>query len=157
MNEYKAPRCQILPLAGHQVSFRIDGAECTRWHFGTEYPRPFFYPLTGPRGDSLTRVGHPGAGNHDHHRSVWFAHAKVLGINFWSDLTEARIEQHEWLVYDESDTSATMAVRLHWKDGHEPRPLLEQVLVAVVGGRGGQTAPPAPRRAQMERGNKRNC
>ena len=63
-------RCELLPLAEHQVSMRIDGVEKTRWHFGSEYPRPFFYPLNGPSGVSLTRMGHPGAHNHEHHRSV---------------------------------------------------------------------------------------
>ena len=48
-------RCGLLPLPEHQVSFQIDGIEKTRWHFGTEYPRPFFYPFNGPSGTSLTR------------------------------------------------------------------------------------------------------
>ena len=59
------------------MSFQIDGEEKTRWHFGSDYPRPFFYPFHGPSGTSLTRMGHPGAENHDHHRSVWFAHNDV--------------------------------------------------------------------------------
>ena len=37
-----------------------------------------------PSGATLTRIGHPGAENHDHHRSVWFAHHKVNGLDFWS-------------------------------------------------------------------------
>jgi hypothetical protein len=69
------PRCCALALPDHQVSLQIDGIERLRWHFGPSYPRPFFYPLVGPSGASLTRIGHPGAPNHDHHRSVWFAHA----------------------------------------------------------------------------------
>ncbi len=35
-------------------------------------------------------MGHPGAPNHDHHRSIWFAHNKLLGIDFWSDRTRQR-------------------------------------------------------------------
>ncbi len=54
-------------------SFQIDGHERLRWYFGTDYPRPFFHPLVGPSGSSLTRIGHPGAPNHDHHLSIWFA------------------------------------------------------------------------------------
>ena len=77
----KIPRCQIVPLAGHQVSLQIDGGERLRWHFGDAYPRPYFFPLVGPVGQSLTRMGHPGAPNHDHHQSIWFAHDKVLGIS----------------------------------------------------------------------------
>ena len=45
---YQFPRCQIVPLADHQVSFQIDGSERLRWHFGSSYTRPFFFPLLGP-------------------------------------------------------------------------------------------------------------
>ena len=83
-------RCQVVPLPDHQVSIQVDGAERLRWHHGPSYPRPFFYPLLGPSGSPLTRMGHPGAPDHDHHRSIWFAHARVLGIDFWSDRTDAR-------------------------------------------------------------------
>lgn len=77
-------------------------------------------------------MGHPGAPNHDHHRSIWFAHAKVLGIDFWSDQTPARIQQKNWLCYQDGHDEAIMAVSLGWFDGHDPRPLLEQELVASV-------------------------
>ena len=126
------PHCRVVPLPDDQVSFTIGGQEVTRWHFGRRYPRPFFYPLIGPSGQPLTRIGHPGAPNHDHHRSIWFAHQKVLGIDFWSDQTEARIRQLGWMAYQDGDDRAVMAVRLGWFDGHDPRPLLEQEVVAAV-------------------------
>jgi Family of unknown function (DUF6807) len=126
------PRCQVLPLADHQTAILIDGQECLRWHYGPSYPRPFFYPIVGPSGSSLTRMGHPGASNHDHHRSVWFAHNKVLGIDFWSDNTLAQIRQPYWLAYEDGDEEALLATRLHWHDGHDPAPLLEQDLIAAV-------------------------
>jgi hypothetical protein len=129
---YQFPRCQVVPLADHQAVFKIDGDERLRWHFGPQYPRPFFYPLPGPSGTSLTRMGHPGAPNHDHHRSVWFAHHKVLGIDFWSDNTAARIKQKEWLVYQNGDDEAVMAALLGWYDGHDPQELLEQEVIAIV-------------------------
>jgi hypothetical protein len=128
---YVFPRCQIVPQADHQVSFLIAGQERLRWHYGASYPRPFFYPLLGPSGHSLTRMGHPGAPNHDHHRSIWFAHHKVLGIDFWGDNTPARIRQKEWLCYQDGD-EAVMAVKLGWNDGHDPKDLLEQELVVGV-------------------------
>ena len=59
------PRCQVVPLADHQAAFTVDGALRLRWHFGPAYPRPFFYPLVGPSGAVLTRMGHPGAPDHD--------------------------------------------------------------------------------------------
>jgi len=129
---FKFPRCQLIPLPDHQVAFQIDGTERLRWHHGPSYPRPFLYPLMGPSGATLTRMGHPGAPDHDHHRSIWFAHEKVLGINFWSDRTEARIRQKNWLCYQDGNEEAILAVLLGWFDGHDPKELLEQELVVAV-------------------------
>jgi len=129
---YQFSRCEIVPLPDQQASFRIDGTEKTRWHFGTGSPRPFFYPLHAPSGAVLTRMGHPGAANHDHHRSVWFAHAKVLGIDFWSDRGPGTIRQKQWLAYRDGNDEAVMAATLGWYDGHNPKELLTQELVAAV-------------------------
>lgn len=125
-------RCQIVPLPHDQVSFQIAGREVTRWHFGTDAPRPFFFPLVGPGDTWLTRMGHPGAPNHDHHRSVWFAHHRVLGIDFWSDATPATIRQQKWLAYEDGEDEAVMAVECGWYDGHDPTPLMQQQLCAAV-------------------------
>jgi hypothetical protein len=77
-------------------------------------------------------MGHPGAPDHDHHRSIWFAHAKVLGMDFWSDKTDTRIRQKQWLSCHDADNEAAMAVLIGWYDGHDPKELLEQELVAAV-------------------------
>jgi hypothetical protein len=49
--------------------------------------RPFFYPLKGPDGVSLTELGkpHDPTGSHAHHYSFWVAHADVGGQSFWSE------------------------------------------------------------------------
>jgi hypothetical protein len=134
-------RCRVVPLPDHQVSMQIDGAERLRWHYGPNYPRPFFYPLVGPAGHSLTWMGHPGAPDHDHHRSIWFAHNDVVGIDFWSEQTAARIRQLDWLCYEDDDDEARLAVRLGWFDGHDPQALVEQdVIVAIRPVEEGETA-----------------
>ncbi|MCG8652382.1 MAG: PmoA family protein [Pirellulales bacterium] len=123
------PRCQVLPLDGNQVAFGVAGKERLRWHAAADAPRPFLFPLIGPSGLPLTRMGHPGAPDHDHHRSIWFAHHKVLGIDFWSDNTDAIIRQHQWLAYQDSDEAAQMAVELRWYDGHDPQALVKQEVI----------------------------
>jgi len=128
----KLPRCEIIPLPNRRARFQIDGSPVTTWHFHHDAPRPFFYPVLGPEQTELTRMGHPGAPNHDHNRSVWFAHHKVLGIDFWSDRTTAVIRQVRWLAYEDGDEEARMGVELEWRDGHEPRPLLKQTLLVAV-------------------------
>jgi hypothetical protein len=126
-------RCELIPLPGDIVSIRVDGREAVAWNFAPDLKRPCFFPLVGPdSGESVTRMGHPGAPDHDHHDSVWFAHDKVLGISFWSNESPAFIRQQQWLVYDDGDDSARMAVRLGWFDGHDPQPLLEHDLIAEL-------------------------
>ncbi len=123
-------RCDVLPLPDDRFSFRIDGREATAWNFAAHLKRPFLYPLNGPlSGESLTRMGHPGAPNHDHHDSVWFAHHKVLGIDFWGNSSPAFIRQLQWLALEDHDEFARAAVRLGWFDGHDPQPLLEHDLI----------------------------
>jgi hypothetical protein len=130
-DSFTLDRCELVPLPGHQLSFHVDGVEKTRWHFGREYPRPFFYPFRGPSGASLTRMGHPGAQNHDHHRSVWFAHHNVGGVNFWSDNTEGRVRQKHWYRYQDGHDEAIMASVTGWYDG-QGRELMEQDIVAAL-------------------------
>lgn len=127
----KPIRCEVVPQAGHQVSFRIDGREKLRWHHGNQYPRPFCFPLNGPSGQSLTRMGHPGAPNHDHHRSVWFAHSQVNGLDFWSDNTQAQIRQKQWLAYHSGSDEAVMACLLGWFDADGNEVLEQETVVAV--------------------------
>lgn len=127
----RAPTCEVVPLPHQEVSFQFDGVELLRWHAGADAPRPFFYPFNGPSGAPLTRMGHPGAPNHDHHRSIWWAHHDVDGQSFWQDGKGTSIRQKQWLVYEDGDNECLMAVRLGWfaEDGGE---LMEQDLIAVL-------------------------
>ena len=112
--------------------FQVDGQQRLVWHHGPTYPRPFFFPLTDPRGNYLTRMGHPGAPNHEHHRSIWFGHQNVAGRNFWEDGHGTTIRQRQWLCYQDGTDAATMAVALDWFDRAADRPLVEQELIVMV-------------------------
>lgn len=111
------PDMQVLPLPYDQASFQEAGAELTRYHFGPGLKRPFLYPVIGPEGRSLTRMGHPRDPiTHSHHNSVWISHQKVQDVNFWEDGTKPqivclRIEQYE----DEPQQAWLLAVNA-WKD-----------------------------------------
>lgn len=123
---------EIISLPQHQVSFQFQGIEKTRWHFGSEYPRPFFYPMKGPAGTSLTRMGHPGAANHDHHRSIWFAHHRVNGVDFWSDTTKSQIRQKTWLSYVDGESESIMASLLGWFDEAGTEVMEQEVVAALM-------------------------
>lgn len=61
-------------------------------YFYTNVPRPFCYPIIGPGGVAMTR-NYPMAKvageefDHPHHRSLWFAHGPVNGVDVWTERT----------------------------------------------------------------------
>jgi hypothetical protein len=80
------PRLLVVPQPYDQLSFQRDGREIARYHYGTNLSRPFLFPLVGPAGVPLTRMGHPrDPVGHSHHNSAWIAHHDVNGTSFWSD------------------------------------------------------------------------
>jgi hypothetical protein len=128
---HAAPRVQAMPQPDDQVSFQVDGQERLRWHASPRYPRPFFFPIVGPSGRPLTRMGHPAASDHGHHRSLWWGHQRVGGVNFWEERGGAQqVRQDDWLHYQDGGDEAGMAVRLGWYDAHKVR-LLQQDFIAV--------------------------
>ena len=86
------PFLQAVPLPNHEISFQRDGAEIARYYFGPDLNRPFVFPIIGPSGRSLTRMGHPrDPESHSHHNSVWVSHNDVNGVSFWDDRAKGRI------------------------------------------------------------------
>src|ERR1051325_1669482 len=74
------PEMQALPLPNHEISFQRNGTEIARYYFGPDLRRPFVFPIIGPSGRSLTRMGHPrDPESHSHHNSVWISHPDVNG------------------------------------------------------------------------------
>ena len=136
--QYKPKRCELIPLPNHQVSFQIDGEQRLRWHYDNKYPRPFFYPLSGPTGTSLTRMGHPGAENHDHHRSVWFANHDVDGFTFWADGKGTQIRQKHWYAYEDGDQECIMGCVLGWYDSDGNERMTQDVVAALIPGNRGE-------------------
>ena len=111
------PRVQAVPQPRSEISFECEGRELARLHHGSDLRRPFLYPLNGPSGVSLTRLGHPhDPVSHSHHNSVWLSHALVNGISFWDDrggrITDAVVTRLE----DGADAAA-VEMRAVWRAG----------------------------------------
>lgn len=126
------PSLQILPLPYSQAAFTRDGVEMARYHFGDTLRRPFIYPLVGPAGRSLTRMGHPrDPESHSHHNSVWIAHHDVNGVSFWDDRQKGRIVHQRIDAYEDEGTpgdigDGTAAIRStnHWINTADGKVLL---------------------------------
>lgn len=114
------PRMQAIPLPHDGVSFQRDGAEIARYEAGHDGYRPFVFPVIGPSGRSLTRIGHPhDPVTHSHHNSVWLSHQWVNGVNFWEDRA-AHIVHLRTEKLDDGPDAAGIETRNAWQDknGH---------------------------------------
>ncbi len=66
-----------------------NGKLFTQYHF-TGYAKPILYPILGPHQIGMTR-NYPmqeikgEAHDHPHHKSMWFTHGAVGGVDFWGE------------------------------------------------------------------------
>src|ERR1051325_5980062 len=75
-----------------RVRVEIGGQLFTEYVFGDGASRPYCYPILAPDSTSLTRdfpmKKTPGEDtDHPWHRSMWFAHSMVNGVDFWNEGT----------------------------------------------------------------------
>ncbi len=122
-NAKPVPRMQVVPLPAGQASIEREGQEISRYWFGPELRRPFLFPLIGPSGKSLTRMGHPRDPNgHSHHNSVWVTHHDVGGVAFWNDAasSKGRITHQRAVRYEDADDEALIEVVNEWRDAGGP-------------------------------------
>ncbi len=116
--EFKpVPRMQTIPLPEDQVSFQWDGREITRYYYGSSLRRPFMYPLIGPAGRSLTRMGHPhDQESHKHHYSFWVSHNDVNGVDFWSESGGGTIVHKKILAFEDGEEGCYTLTENDWVD-----------------------------------------
>ncbi len=72
-----------------RVRIEIGGKLFTELHYG-DSAHVYYYPLIGPGGAKMTRAWPmedvPGEEHdHPHHRSMWFSHGLVNGVDFWGE------------------------------------------------------------------------
>lgn len=85
--------------ADGKVRVEINGELFTEYHY-KHVSRPFFYPVLGPGGQKMTR-NWPMAEvegedqDHPHHKSLWWAHGEVNGVDFWSESNRAGQTVHD--------------------------------------------------------------
>ncbi|MEO6739389.1 MAG: PmoA family protein [Chthoniobacteraceae bacterium] len=72
-----------------RVSVKINGSLFTEYRHG-DSSHIYYYPLIGPDGAKMTRSFpmekvEGESTDHPHHRSMWFSHGFVNGVDFWSE------------------------------------------------------------------------
>lgn len=97
----------------------------TVYRTGDSPRQPVLYPVLGPGQAAMTRrfpleeAGDGEAKDHPHHRSLWFAHGSVNGIDFWAPQqgSGADIVHDAWLPVPESEQDQVIRTRNRWIDG----------------------------------------
>jgi hypothetical protein len=75
------------------LRIEINGKLFTEYHF-KDVPKPYYYPILGPDELAMTRkwpMENPPAEEHDHvhHRSLFYGHQSVNGLDFWDEEPKA--------------------------------------------------------------------
>jgi len=129
----RVPRMQVIPMPYHQASFQRNGVELTRYHFGPGLHRPFLFPIIGPSGISLARMGHPhDPESHSHHNSVWISHNDVDGISFWSDSGGGKIRHKRIVKLEDVGERSTIVTENEWITNEGKVLLLETRKITVL-------------------------
>jgi hypothetical protein len=99
-------------------------------------PKPYLYPVYGPNEKPITRhfpmqVVPGERTDHPHHRSIWFTHGEVNGVDFWTEGAGRGTIVHRGLEKAESGpVLARWVARNQWQtpDG---KPLLDETTEVI--------------------------
>ena len=115
---------QLTPLAD-RVRVEIGGQPFTDYVYGDGASRSYCYPILAPDGTPLTRnfPMKPVAGeetDHPWHRSLWFAHSMVNGVDFWNEGTgdagRSPSNKGHTVLDGKIETTSGAVGRIHAKD-----------------------------------------
>lgn len=110
------PLVQVIPEPRNNLSFLIQGTKVLGLDGGTNMRRPFLYPVLGPSGLPLTRMGHPHDPiSHSHHNSIWISHNDIAGTSFWAD-NGGTIETVHISRLTDTDEYCSAELKALWKD-----------------------------------------
>jgi hypothetical protein len=118
-----------------RVTVSVDGATFTEYRHG-DASHVYYWPVMGPGGVKMTR-SYPiekvdgEETDHPHHRSMWFSHGLVNGVDFWSEAATfggrtpknpvGRIEHVKVLAMESGEDSGVLKTEQKWvmPDGSE--------------------------------------
>ncbi|QDU30565.1 hypothetical protein ETAA8_57110 [Anatilimnocola aggregata] len=124
-----ATACLALPLSAGELTVekkddgvvvKADGKPFATYVFksGT---KPIVWPIIGPTGQEMTRSWPLKDGvegekkDHIHHRSFWFTHGNVNGVDFWGEVAKVQgLINHKELIKAEGGSTAVISTRNEW-------------------------------------------
>lgn len=92
-------------------------------------PKPIVWPIIGPNGEKMTRDypmvqdSQDEKHDHPHHRSLWFTHGEVNGVDFWAEGEKMGKTEHQEFTKLTDGKNAVIATKNIWKSA-EGKPIL---------------------------------
>ncbi len=100
------------------VTVKLDGELFTEYLIKSG-PKPILWPIIGPTGKPMTRA-YPmekvegEKHDHPHHRSFWFTHGDVNGVDFWSEGDDCGTSVHREYRKVESGPQGRIVAVVDW-------------------------------------------
>ena len=121
-------------LAATQVGSRIDvtigGKFFTSYRFANDEKYPFFFPVNGPSGASVTSMRNA---EFPHHSSLFFGCDKVNGGNYWQEgLERGRIVSRGPVLESAAGASIVILDTCDWTRPEAPQPLRDQRRIVIT-------------------------
>ena len=110
--------------ADGKLRVEINGKLFTEYYY-QDVPRPYCYPLLGPDELPMTRrwpleSSTDEQHDHPHHRSLWYSHCSVNGLDFWTEGSNTcKIVHEKFLGIESGGKSGTIRSGNNWmaRDG----------------------------------------
>lgn len=120
----------IAEKKGSRIEVRINGNYFTTYLSSDEEKYPFFYPVNGPSGASVTSMRN---GRYPHHSSLFFGCDRVNGGNYWQEgLDRGQILALQTNIRETDDT--TMAIidqECIWHRPNASAPIRDQRVISI--------------------------
>lgn len=126
----------VIEDLGSKLKIQIGGELFTEYYY-KDVPRPYLYPIIGPKGLPMTRNWpmkevEGEERDHPHHKSLWFTHGAVNGVDFWSDgATKGKIV-HEKFTQISSGKQGTIKAFHKWMTAEGKLVLTEDRTVQIA-------------------------
>lgn len=130
-----------------RVRIDVGGRPFTSYVFAGAH-RPYFYPVLAPDGTELNREypmkdAEGEDRDHVHHRSLWFAHSCVDGIDFWNETGAGRIPKgfvvHDALLETTNGSRGVLRATDRWTAPDGRLVCTDETTVRVEGDAEGRT------------------
>ncbi len=114
---------------GSRIDVTVGGDFFTSYRFSTDEKYPFFFPVNGPSGASVTSMRN---GKYPHHSSLFFGCDKVNGGNYWQEGNErGQILSEGAIIVTATGSEVVITDVCHWKRPSADQPVRDTRRIVI--------------------------